>query len=180
MNQEQVKKTRQKAYQLINKAHITLTEQERTHMEVADCGFDDIENLGLQAVTYINTDRYCAKEIILLPGQLFPEHQHPPIDESNPGKQETFRCRWGQVLLYVEGKPSDSPKAKVPSQYRPYLTVWKEVELRPGNQYTLPPNTKHWFQAGEKGAVLSEFSSTSIDEKDEFSDPRVKRIPLLK
>jgi D-lyxose ketol-isomerase len=51
------------------------------------------------------------------------------------------------------------------------------VELRPGDQYTLPPDTKHWFQAGENGAVVSEFSSTSIDEKDEFTDPRVKRIP---
>ncbi len=180
MNKEKVQSTRDKACQILKKAHIVLTKQERKTMEVADCGFDDIENLGLQAVTYINTDRYCAKEIILLPGQLFPEHQHPLIDKNNPGKQETFRCRWGRVMLYVEGEPTPNPQAKVPDTYRPYLTVWKEVELRPGDQFTLPPNTKHWFQAGEKGAVTSEFSSTSIDEKDEFTDPRVKRIPTLK
>lgn len=177
MKKEKIKNIREEAYQILKKAHVVLTEQERKNMEVADCGFDDINNLGLQAVTYINTDRYCAKEIILLPWQLFPEHQHPPIDKNNPGKQETFRCRWGQVLLYVEGEPISRPKARVPDSYKPYLTVWKEVELTPGDQYTLPPLTKHWFQARENGAVISEFSSTSIDEKDEFTDPRVKRIP---
>ena len=64
-------------------------------------------------------------------------------------------------------------------KYRKYLTVWKEVVLRPGGQYTLPPNTKHWFQAGDKGCVVSEFSSTSIDETDVFTDPRVQRIPQI-
>jgi len=179
MKKEEVMKMREKAYQLLQKAHVVLKEQERKNMEVADLGFDDIENLGLQAVTYINTDRYCAKEIILLPWQLLPEHRHPPIDESNPGKQETFRCRWGRVFLYVEGDPISRPKARVPEKYRSYLTVWKEVDLSPGDQYTIPSNTRHWFQAGGKGAVVSEFSSTSIDEKDEFTDPRVKRIPVL-
>ncbi len=179
MKKEEAQKIREKAYQILRDAHIALTEEERKNMEVADCGFDDIENLGLQAVTYINTNRYCAKEIILLPGQFFPEHLHPPINKDNRGKQETFRCRWGKVLLYLEGKPSPKPKARIPDKYRPYLTVWKEVELRPGDQYTITPDTKHWFQAGEKGGVVSEFSSISIDEKDVFTDPRVKRIPTI-
>ncbi len=179
MKKEEVEKIREKACQILKNAHIVLTEEEQKNMEVADCGFDDIENLGLQAVTYVNTDRYCAKEIILLPEQFLPEHRHPPISKDNRGKQETFRCRWGKVLLYVEGEPTPGPKAKISDKYRSYLTAWKEVELRPGDQYTITPDTKHWFQAGEKGAVVSEFSSTSIDEKDEFTDPRVKRMPTI-
>ena len=148
-------------------------------MEVADCGFDDIERIGLQVIVYANTDRYCAKELILLPWQMFPEHRHPPVDESNIGKQETFRCRWGEVYLYVEGPPAQDPRARVPGSYRDHLTVWNEIILKPGDQFTLMPDAKHWFQAGPEGAVVSEFSSTSLDETDVFTDPRVKRIPVF-
>jgi D-lyxose ketol-isomerase len=47
--------------------------------------------------------------------------------------------------------------------------------LRPGGQYTIPPDTLHWFQAGPDGAVVTEFSSTSRDELDVFTDPRIRR-----
>ena len=39
------------------------------------------------------------------------------------------------------------------------------------------PNTWHWFQAGEEGAIISEFSTKSRDETDIFCDDRIKRIP---
>jgi D-lyxose ketol-isomerase len=55
--------------------------------------------------------------------------------------------------------------------------VFHEIVLRPGEQYTIPPNPKHWFQAGEEGAVVSEFSSLSLDDKDIFTDPRIVRVP---
>jgi D-lyxose ketol-isomerase len=51
--------------------------------------------------------------------------------------------------------------------------------LRPGDQFTIPPDTWHWFRAGEEGAVVSEFSSTSRDELDVFSDPRVERETVV-
>jgi D-lyxose ketol-isomerase len=59
------------------------------------------------------------------------------------------------------------------------MTIRHEVLLRPGDQYTLPPDTLHWFQAGDKGAVLSEFSSTSRDENDIWTDPRLQRLPRI-
>jgi D-lyxose ketol-isomerase len=177
MKRSDVKKYQERAYALLRKAGVVITPEEKKSIEIADCGFDDIENCGLQIVVYENNDRYCAKELVLFPRQVCPEHRHPPIDDKNAGKQETFRCRWGEVFLYVEGNPIPEPKAVVPEAYGKYLTVWKEIVLRPGDQYTLPPNTKHWFQAGDKGCVVSEFSSASIDEKDIFTDPRVRRIP---
>ncbi|MCJ7680866.1 MAG: D-lyxose/D-mannose family sugar isomerase [Candidatus Aminicenantes bacterium] len=168
---------REKAAQLLDSAGIVITPEEKRGMEIADAGLDDMERIGLQVVVYENNDRYCAKEIILLPRQMFPEHRHPPIDDWNIGKQETFRCRWGTLYLYVEGDPTTEPKARVPGTYAPYLTAWKEVVLRPGEQCTLPPDTRHWFQSGNEGCVVSEFSSASLDETDVFTDPRVKRIP---
>ena len=37
------------------------------------------------------------------------------------------------------------------------------------------PDTLHWFQAGDEGAIVSEFSTRSRDETDVFSDPRIVR-----
>jgi D-lyxose ketol-isomerase len=52
----------------------------------------------------------------------------------------------------------------------------KELVLHPGDQYTILPDTLHWFQAGaEGGAVVSEFSTQSRDEFDVFSDPQIVR-----
>jgi D-lyxose ketol-isomerase len=177
MKKSEVTKLREKVYLMLQKAGIVITPEEKNNIEIADCGFDDIENLGIQVVVYENNDRYCAKELILFPRQLCPEHRHPPIDERNTGKQETFRCRWGELYLYVEGEPTLDPSAGVKEKYRTYLTVWKEIVLLPGDQYTLPADTKHWFQAGDDGCVVSEFSSASTDEEDVFTDPHVRRIP---
>ena len=51
-----------------------------------------------------------------------------------------------------ESRKSDKEREKT-------YTVWKEIELKPGEQYTIYPNTKHWFQASSEGAVVSEFST---------------------
>jgi D-lyxose ketol-isomerase len=50
--------------------------------------------------------------------------------------------------------------------------------LRPGEQFTVPPNTRHWFQAGPDGAVVSEFSTQSRDDLDVFTDPEISRAPV--
>jgi len=172
----QVKQIRERAHEYFGKAHIVLTNKERESIEVADFGLDDIENTGLELLTYVNTDRYCAKEMVLFPHQTCPEHRHPDLS-GNSGKQETFRCRYGKVFLYVDGEKTSDPSCRAPKGSEQYYSVWHEIELYPGKQYTIDPNTLHWFQAGEEGAVVSEFSSHSDDESDIFTDPRIKRIP---
>ena len=179
MRREEVVKTRKRAAALLKKARIAITPREAEEIEVSDFGLGDIDNVGLLVVIYENNDRYCAKEIVLLPRQICPEHRHPPLGDKKPGKQETFRCRWGEVYLYVPGDPTPHPRAEIPEKYKGHFTIWKEIILKPGDQYTLPPDTIHWFQAGDKGAVLSEFSSTSRDESDIWTDPRLKRLPQV-
>ncbi len=132
---------------------IELTDAERAEIEVADFGLGRLREIGLQLLVYVNTDRYCAKELVLYPAQTCPEHRHPPFD-GTPGKEETFRCRRGAVELNVEGET---------------------IMLGPGEQYTIPPDTRHWFRAGAEGAVVSEFSSTSRDDLDVFTDPAIER-----
>jgi D-lyxose ketol-isomerase len=167
-----------RAAEMLQKVGIVLTLTERAQIEVAEFGLNELERTGLELVVYVNTERYCAKELVLFPRQTCPEHRHPAIG-NEPGKMETFRCRWGKVWLYVEGDAAAKPKARVPVGGEPYYTVFHEIELNPGEQYTIPPDTRHWFQAGDEGAVVSEFSSTSRDEFDIFTDPRIERLPQI-
>ncbi len=171
-------KIREKVIEYYNKAHIVITEEEKNNIEVADFGLNDIKHTGLQLVVYINTDRVCAKEMVLLPGQTCPEHRHAPFGDY-PGKEETFRCRYGTVYLYVEGEKNTISPVTPPENGREYYTVFHEIKLEPGEQYTIPINTKHWFTAGSEGAVVSEFSTPSYDEEDIFTDPRIDRIPKV-
>ena len=170
-----LEKSRKKALDYFNRAHICLTESEKANIEVADFGLGELETTGLEIVTYVNTDRCCAKELVLFPHQTCPEHRHPSID-GEMGKEETFRCRFGKVYLYVEGEKTDAIKAILPKGREDVYTVFHEIVLTPGEQYTLAPNTLHWFQAGEEGAVVSEFSTKSRDELDIFTDPEIQRI----
>ena len=170
---------REKALALYAKANIVLTQKEKDNLEVADFGLNDIYRTGLEVVTYVNTEVCCAKELALLPNQTCPEHTHVPLDNGYPGKEETFRCRYGKVYLYVEGEPTKNLAVLPPKGDEAYYTVYHELILNPGDQYTLSPNTKHWFQAGPEGAVVSEFSTKSYDEYDVFTDPRINRIPVI-
>ena len=97
---------------------------------MADFGLGRLEEIGLQIVVYVNTERVCAKELVLFPGQICPEHRHPPVGD-DPGKEETFRCRTGTSCTSTS-------------------TGHGEIVLCPGEQFTIPPDTLHWFQAGDE------------------------------
>jgi D-lyxose ketol-isomerase len=145
------------AAEQLTAAGSVLTDAERGAIEVADFGLSRLREQGLMLLVYVNTDRYCAKELVLYPEQECPEHRHPPFD-GTPGKEETFRCRRGLVTLRVAGK---------------------ELVLRPGDQHTIPPDTLHSFRAGPEGAVVTEFSSASRDDLDVFTDPSVRRETVV-
>ena len=159
-----------RAREFYKKAGIVVREDEP--VEIADFGLNKLDKIGLQLCVYINTDRVCAKEMVLFEGQTCPEHKHV-ASYGMEGKEETFRCRYGTVYLYVEGEgDKDSIKATLPESK---TTVYHEVVLNPGEQYTIYPNTLHWFQAGKGGAVISEFSTKSTDETDVFTDESIVR-----
>jgi D-lyxose ketol-isomerase len=145
---------RERAAAMLAEAGIVLTPLEREQIEITDFGLGRLDEVGLQIVVYVNTDRVCAKELVLFPHQRCPEHRHPPVD-GEPGKEETFRVRRGAVRLHVDGAG--------------------DIVLAPGEQYTIPPNTLHSFEAGEEGAIVSEFSTTSRDALDVFTDPEIVR-----
>ena len=159
-----------KVRRFYKKAHITVLDSEP--IETADFGKGDFENIGLSLCVYINTERVCAKEMVLFPNQTCPEHKHVETD-GKQGKEETFRVRYGKVYLYVAGEgKKENIKAKLPDTD---TSVYHEIVLNPGEQYTIYPDTLHWFQAGDDGAVVSEFSTRSTDETDIFTDKSIIR-----
>jgi D-lyxose ketol-isomerase len=164
------------ALEMYKKAGIALTQKEKQSIEVADFGLNNVDSVGLQIITYVNTERVCAKEMVLLPHQACPEHRHVP-SYGKDGKEETFRCRYGKVYLYVEGEGCrENIQSIIPDTE---VTVFHEIVLEPAEQYTIMPNTLHWFEAGDEGAVISEFSTKSTDETDVFTDKRIIRMPSI-
>ena len=178
MKRSELNEMRALALEYYEKAGIILTEKEKAGIEVADFGLGAVKQVGLQLVTYINTERVCAKEMVLLPYQTCPEHKHVPTS-GFAGKEETFRCRWGKVYLYTDTNKAATAEdihAPIPPTD---VTVFTQTVLLPGDQFTIMPETLHWFSAGAEGAVISEFSTKSTDETDYFTDKRIVRAPQI-
>ena len=160
--------------QLYRESGMVFRSDELEAIEYADFGLNDFEREGLSLIIYDNNERYCAKELVLLPEQICPEHRQPERN-GQPGKQETFRCRKGSVDLFVEG-PESGGRNQVPKGKESVYTVFHHIHLEPGQQFVISPNTKHWFKAGSEGAIVSEFSSSSDDASDVFTDPNIRRV----
>lgn len=178
LTQAQVDAARVRAVASLAAAGIALTPGERAGIEVVDFGLNRLEEVGLQVVVYVNRPRVCAKELVLFPNQTCAEHRHPPYD-GTPGKEETFRVRAGLVYLHVEGEPTPDPKARPARAELGVYSAAREVVLGPGEQFLIPANTRHWFQAGGDGAIVSEFSSESRDDLDIFTDPDIRRATVV-
>jgi D-lyxose ketol-isomerase len=157
----------------LDEAGIVVAPNEVAEIDIDDFGFGEPDRIGLQSLVYVSTSRICAKEIVLFPGQTCPEHRHPPFDD-DPGKVETFRCRFGLAYVYVPGEPTATPACRPPRIELGVYTVWHEVVLRAGDQLSLEADTLHWLQAGAEGAIVSEFSSACPAGVDVFTDPEVE------
>lgn len=182
MKKSEIEAYRRTALACFDAARIVLTNREKDAVEVTDYALGNFEELGLFLLTYFNTGRSSARELVLLPGQACPEHYHPPFEDEagpNPGKEETFRCRSGIVYLYVEGEATPNPATSPPDFHGEHFNVSHEIVLTPGEQYTLCPGIKHWFRAGPGGAIVSEFSTRIRDEADVFTDPALQRFAIV-
>src|SRR6056297_1622777 len=113
LSEEAYRLAQAKAETYFDRAGIIIIPDEEKRIEIAGFNLSDLHVMGLEVLVYVNTERVCAKEIVMFPFQTCPEHRHPTT-EKGPGKEETFRCRYGTVHLYVPGKPSKAPKNRRP------------------------------------------------------------------
>jgi D-lyxose ketol-isomerase len=163
----------QKAIALIEKAGIYITSEEKKKVTAADFGLSNIYEEGIEILTFFETDRIAGKILVLLPNQTEPEHWHPPVDH-DPGKQEIIRAIWGNLRFYVEGE-NNFKEGFIPKGKENCYTLRHEIILNPGDQLIFQPGEKHWFQAGNEGAVMYSFSTTVRDALDGFTDPDIIR-----
>jgi len=174
----QCESARHRAVGLLRQAGVVAREDELERIEVVDLGLGELEQTGLQILTLVNTCEVGVKVLVLFPNQVFSQHRHPPLGDY-AGKEETFRCQWGELYVYMPGEPTPAPKAHPPEHRKHTYTVWQEMILRPGGQVMSPPNTSHWFQAGPEGAVVWSFSSRATDVQDVFTDRDVRRQTVI-
>jgi D-lyxose ketol-isomerase len=164
---------RRRAAEMMRRAGVFLSEKESDAIEVVDFGLSRLASEGLQVVTLVQTERISVKVLALFPNQTEPEHWHPPVGE-DPGKEETIRVVGGSMHFYVPGENTLRDGFLVQGKEHHY-TVRHEIWMRPGDQITLAPGTKHWFQAGRDGVVMFSFSTIARDVLDKFTDPDVVR-----
>ncbi len=165
-----------RAAEMVRKAGIVVREEELNNFTVLDFGLGELEQTGLELLWLINMPRLTLKILVLLPNQTCPQHRHLPF-EGSAGKEETFRCLWGEVYVMMPGEPTPEPHANPPAHRREHYTSWNETVLHPGEQLTSPPDTLHWFQAGVEGAVLYTCETKSAKGADKFTDPQASEKP---
>ena len=173
ITRKEYEEARRDAAALLERSGIPLHSGEAEKIEVVDFGLGNIRVEGLQLLTIFETDRMAGRILIMTPNQTEPEHWHPPFG-NNPGKQEVIRAFWGEVRFYLPGEDTMRSGFLVPGREHLY-TMRNEQLLSPGDTLLLEPGSRHWFQAGQEGAVFFSFSTTLKDAADRFTDPRVVR-----
>jgi D-lyxose ketol-isomerase len=168
------KASQRQAAEMIRRTGMTITDAEADSIEVVDFGLSNLEKEGVQVLTLVQTDRISVKVLAMLPNQTEPEHWHPPVGD-DPGKEETIRVIAGTVYFYVAGEDTFKEGFIVEGKDDCY-TMRREIVMKPGDQLTLAPGEKHWFQARDGGAVMYSFSTVARDALDQFTDPDIVRV----
>ena len=177
LTREDYAAAQKRAATAILKSGIHITDEEAEKIEVADFGLSRLDIEGAQILTLVATDRIAVKIIVLFASQTIPEYWHPRLGE-DPGKEETVRVVSGTVRFYIPGDES-MREGFVPAGQENAYTVRHELILKPGDQITLQPGTKHWFEGGEEGAVMYSFSTVARDVLDGFTDPHIERVTRI-
>ncbi len=177
ITRQEQENARRRAAEMIRAAGIHITAKEADGIEVVDFGLSRLAQEGVQVLTLVQTERISVKALALFPDQTEPEHWHPPVG-ADPGKEETIRVASGTVYFYIPGENTFKEGALVKGKEHCY-TVRHELVLRPGDQITLAPGVKHWFQARAEGAVMYSFSTIARDVMDQFTDKNIVRITKI-
>lgn len=166
-----------RAAAMIRDAGILITEAEAANIAVVDFGLSRLAMEGVQVLTFFATTRISAKVLVLFPRQTEPEHWHPAVAD-DPGKEETIRVIAGTLHFYLPGAGA-LRSGWIPAGQDSAYTCRREIVMRPCDQLTLAPGTKHWFQAPAGGAVLYSFSTCVRDALDRFTDPAIVRETVI-
>lgn len=164
-----------RALELVRKSGFALTPQDLAGAKAVDFGLSNFDEEGAVVIDLLRTERVRVNLLVMMPGQTLPQHKHPPYGD-HPGKEESIRVLWGELTVAVDGEVS--PDLSVPAGKDPYYTVRHLITLEKAEQYTVPPNEMHWFQAGSEGAVAIAFQNRVNEDYNIFADPASDGCPI--
>jgi D-lyxose ketol-isomerase len=149
----------------------------RENLAVSDFALGRFAEVGLGYLIWVNEleANYASIEIVLLPGQMIPEHWHIALDDQNvTPKMESWIVRGGSTYTYGEGEPTQPISVTIPDCQKEFTTVMRETLLRPGEVTGITkPLEKHWQLAGPRGCVLTEVSTYHSGAAVRFNDPKI-------
>ena len=175
MTPRQLTEARQQARDLIEKSGLILSSHEWSELAVNDMGLNDFASEGFVFVDILRSERLRVTVLVMLPNQTLPQHLHPSYDGER-GKEETLRVLYGHTRVFVEGQ--DSANVNVPDGKEQYYTARRQIALDAGEQYSIAPGIKHWFQAGPEGSVNLTFQNRVDESKNIFDDPDSLGCPI--
>ncbi len=164
------------AQSLVLRSGFPIGEAELKTLQTNDFGLNNFEHEGFVFTDLLRTPFVRMTLMVFLPGQTLPQHKHPPHEDS-PGKEESVRTLWGQFKVYVEGD-SHRQDLVFPESKEPYYTARKETVLEVNEQFSVPPDTAHWFQAGPEGAVVLAVQNRVNEDYNQFYDPQSTGCPI--
>ena len=176
MEVARLKTFRAEALEMIGQSGFILSDKDLEALAVDDFGLGHFEMEGFVWVDLLRSPRVRTVLITLFPGQSLPQHIHPPYDDE-PGKEETMRVLWGQARIYVPGEVNN-PDISIPKGKEKYYSVFHQIVLNAGDQYSIPPNTQHWFQGGPDGAVTMTIQNRVDETRNVFLDPQSTGCPI--
>ncbi len=160
---------------LIKRTGLAITDAEWATLKANDFGLGRLRIEGFVFIDLLRTNRIRITLLVLLPNQTLPEHLHPTYP-GEPGKEETLRCLWGETRVVMPGDPT--PDLVIPSGKDAFYTSRHAVTIRPGEQCTVPPVTRHWFQAGPEGAVNLAFQNRVDETLNIFTEDTGTGCPI--
>ena len=164
--------------EMLKLAGYPIPKDPKPRMYAKDWGLGEFVNIGLGGFVWVNSKEanYCALEMLLLPGQMIPEHWHVADEANGIGvKMESWHVRWGKTYAYCEGEPTAKMSVKPPASQKAYITALCETPLGVGEVAGLSkPLEKHWQQAGPQGCIITEPSNFHSDACMRYTNPNIK------
>jgi D-lyxose ketol-isomerase len=153
----------------------------REDLWVSDYGVGEFTKLGLAAYIFVNNeeDRYMMLDLMLLPGQMLPEHWHVE-GGGNPVKREGWLVRWGLAHIVGIGEPNLSPDVVIPKCHCGGTATTKHAVIAtPGTFVKLAKaESRHWQYGGPEGAIVTEVANVHTGSAVRHSDPAINKFFL--
>lgn len=163
---------------ILQQAGFPATSEISETLEIADFGLGHVREEGAQIYTIFKTEKIACKLLVLLAAQVEPEHWHPNSSD-DPGKEEVLTAFWGDLLVSIPGEIKATALSVIPDGKADVYTCRNIQVLTPGESVVLSPGTKHWFAAGESGAVFFSMATVAQYLEDRFTDPAVVRKTVI-